>query len=78
MADTRGMLATPPRVPCVKCPWLLGFAGYESWLRSAFPAATIRYDRLIFKRFRRFTCIHYARTPNNEYGGRQRASPAGA
>lgn len=59
-----------------KCLWLLGFAGYESWLRSAFPAATVRYDRLIFKRFRRFTCIHYARTPNKQYGGRWQASPA--
>lgn len=32
-----------------KCLWLLGFAGYESSLRSAFLAATIRYDCATFK-----------------------------
>lgn len=32
-----------------KCLWLLGFSSYESWLRSAFSAATIRYDRLKIK-----------------------------
>lgn len=47
-----------------KCLWLLGFSGYESWLRSAFSAATIRHDRLKIKRFRRYYPHRYARTPN--------------
>ena len=54
-----------------KCLWLLGFAGCESWLRSAFSVATIRYDRLKIKQFRR--CYLHPFRPNAKQGIRRSA-----